>query len=409
MALGGLSILITFIIHTAHPVIPDIGWMRMIHNLAKYWKMRRASRPFYPAIAFTDEGVVWGAGTVLARMRADPSGIPTLIVDGDHDRIIALVAATTRRIPPGLTRHFQAAAAQWRRGNKVQANFHLAFARLPRLDGPDDAFHLFTAEQFLFAGFSPALLMQELGFEKSQIALLKFPGQPRVPAGSGKPSGEYSSGQQGDAATVTPAFRHPSQSAQPERENARNAEESVGRDETTQSLIIPVSTAGAPAANSSPEEVRARIAKNAASHVGSLEWEGGVDHGRWGTAANKCNLFVYDMLTEAGASPGLHYHELWSLHPYPPSAGEWADAGHVIPGWRVLGPNEEPEAGDVVAQPLNYADATGHVMIVGPNHTVIGTGDSNHRNGIIEQIPEPDNLGPLRTVAGPKVYRRWTP
>ncbi|MGD0633563.1 MAG: hypothetical protein ABSA13_04690 [Beijerinckiaceae bacterium] len=139
-------------------------------------------------------------------MRPDPSGIPALNVEGDHDRIIALVAATTRRIPPGLTGHFQAAAAQWRRGNKVQANFHLAFARLPRLDGPDDAFHLFSAEQFLFTGFSPALLMQELGFEKSQIALLKFPGQPRVPAGSGKPSGEYSSGQQGDAATVTPVF-----------------------------------------------------------------------------------------------------------------------------------------------------------------------------------------------------------
>ncbi|MDR3460822.1 MAG: hypothetical protein P4L76_00725 [Beijerinckiaceae bacterium] len=183
----------------------------MIHNLAKDWKTRRASRPFYPTIAFTDDGVVWGAGTVLARLRADPSGIPMLDVEGDHNRIIAIVAAATRKIPSGLIGHFNAAAKQWRRGNKVQAHFHLAFARLPRLNDLDDAYALFFAERFLFAGFPPELLLQELGFEKSQIALLKFPGQPRVPAGSGRPSGEYSSGQQGDMASVTPVFLDTSQ------------------------------------------------------------------------------------------------------------------------------------------------------------------------------------------------------
>ena len=96
MGLRGLSIPILVLIYTPRPVFPDMGRARMIPNLAEDWNRRRASHRFYPAIAFTDEGVVWGAGTVLARIRADPSGVPSLDVERDHDRIIALVAVAAR-------------------------------------------------------------------------------------------------------------------------------------------------------------------------------------------------------------------------------------------------------------------------------------------------------------------------
>ena len=121
----------------------------MIPNLAEDWNRRRASHRFYPAIAFTDEGVVWGAGTVVARMRADPSGVPSLDVERDHDRIIALVAVAARGVPPDLTGHFKSAAAHWRRGNKVQAHFHLAFARLPRLEHVPKKLKTFSIEDML--------------------------------------------------------------------------------------------------------------------------------------------------------------------------------------------------------------------------------------------------------------------
>ncbi|MGO9024357.1 MAG: hypothetical protein ACLQIQ_08685 [Beijerinckiaceae bacterium] len=79
-----------------------------------------------------------------------------------------------------------------------------------------------------------------------------------------------------------------------------------------------------------------------------------------------------------------------------------------IPGRHVLGSGEAHLPGDVVAQWFEYADATGHVMIVGPDGTVIGTSDSGLQEtaGIIQQKPEPDLLG-HGEKHGPKVYRRW--
>jgi hypothetical protein len=47
-------------------------------------------------------------------------------------------------------------------------------------------------------------------------------------------------------------------------------------------------------------------------------------------------------------------------------------------------------------------------MIVGPDGTVIGTGDNGPGpEGTIETIPMPDALGPKDLVRGPLVFRRW--
>ncbi|MGA8170798.1 MAG: hypothetical protein WB816_08210 [Methylocystis sp.] len=70
------------------------------------------------------------------------------------------------------------------------ANIRLAFARIPRLDEPSDAYRLFLAEELLDAGMSPAGLMKGLGFDAPARGLAKYdPSQPRVPAGSGRNSG----------------------------------------------------------------------------------------------------------------------------------------------------------------------------------------------------------------------------
>lgn len=106
----------------------------------------------------------------------------------------------------------------------------------------------------------------------------------------------------------------------------------------------------------------------------------------------------------------------------PPTADQWADPKYKIPHWRVLGKEEKPKAGDVVAQQISYRDASGHVMIVGPNNTVIGTGgrgpggpnrsfgpngDTYGPHGTIERIPMPATLGPPGLPAGPLVFRRY--
>ncbi len=152
-------------------------------------------------------------------------------------------------------------------------------------------------------------------------------------------------------------------------------------------------------------EVRAKIASTALSYVGSQTWTDGVAKDDYPTNTNKCNLFVYDVLSQAGATPGLP-HGHWFWHRYPPNAGDWASSDYDIAHWRVLRPDEKPEAGDVIAQKIAYSDATGHTMIVGQNGFVIGTGDRGPGpHGTIEFVPRPPALGPR--PLGPEVFRRF--
>jgi hypothetical protein len=52
-------------------------------------------------------------------------------------------------------------------------------------------------------------------------------------------------------------------------------------------------------------------------------------------------------------------------------------ASFAIPRWRVLSSGESPQPGDVVGQRIQWPnDATGHVMIVGPNANFVGVGES---------------------------------
>jgi hypothetical protein len=151
--------------------------------------------------------------------------------------------------------------------------------------------------------------------------------------------------------------------------------------------------------------IRQKIVEAAQKQIGSTDWDKRVAKGNFPEGTNKCNLFVHEMLTGAGASPGTPNG--WR-HPSPPNAGQWANPSYAIPGWRVLGPGESPQPGDVAAQPGNYSDATGHVVIVGPNNTFIGVGqpEYEHAPEKIESIPKKDNIVTL-PAKGPLLYRRF--
>ena len=116
----------------------------------------------------------------------------------------------------------------------------------------------------------------------------------------------------------------------------------------------------------------------------------------------------YAFIDDAGASPGTPNG---LRHPSPPSAGQWADPSYKIPGWRVLGPDESPQPGDVVAQPRDYSNASGHVMIVGPNNTFVGVGPPEHPEipldpEKIESVPKKDSIVDP-PAKGPLLYRRF--
>ena len=79
-------------------------------------------------------------------------------------------------------------------GEKALAHFELAYARLPRFETREDAKSLFYADGFLRLGVSPYALMLARGLNTGQLDLLKYSAtQPRVPAGSGRESGRWTS------------------------------------------------------------------------------------------------------------------------------------------------------------------------------------------------------------------------
>ena len=158
------------------------------------FEKRARSRPIAYAAEIGEDGLVVGAGTILARMSSDSLG--ALDLEEGEDRLGALLAAAHGRpMSPDLPRHLGEAFAHWRRGQKALANIRLAFAGIPRLDDCSDAYRLFLAEELLDAGMPPADLMKGLGLGAPVRGLAKFdPNQPRVPAGSGRNSGRWGSG-----------------------------------------------------------------------------------------------------------------------------------------------------------------------------------------------------------------------
>lgn len=158
-----------------------------------------------------------------------------------------------------------------------------------------------------------------------------------------------------------------------------------------------------------PEEIREKIAQIAQSLVNDQRWADKNPYEIYEPGTNKCSVFVSYVLQQAGADPGNPNFWARQLTFVPPVAGQWGDPNYTIPGWQVLGSDETPDPGDIVAQQIAYSDATGHVMIVGEGNTFIGTGDSgNGPHGTIEQIPARSSLASNPQIPqGPLVYRRW--
>ncbi len=166
------------------------------------WIAWRVGAPMREALTFTNAGLVLGRGTIVAPFK---KGAPE---DGgsashawDEPAIIALLTATfARPIAVGAVEKMRRAAALWHGGEKSLAQIHLALAGLPRIR-EWDAYCLHLAEKALKRGVSPSRLLKRLGFEDAALELEKKYNrdQPRVPPGSGRESGRWTSAGGGSA------------------------------------------------------------------------------------------------------------------------------------------------------------------------------------------------------------------
>jgi hypothetical protein len=142
----------------------------------------------------------------------------------------------------------------------------------------------------------------------------------------------------------------------------------------------------------SPANLRRRSAIDvlARSYDGSKAWCFICKKGNFPANSNKCNKFVYDVATEAGARPVVRNRQ--------PLAAEWADPKTEIPNWRPLGPTELPEPGDVAAykQPGGGMAYSGHTGFITSNGNISAHADAVYPTiGQFEMRPD-------------TVYRRYT-
>ena len=164
--------------------------MQSVDDLRQFFDENSWRWPFLVTPAIREQGLLLGNGSVLARMGRNRRGEDLLALPQDEERLLALLSAVCgRQVSPRVMHYVSRASEQWRRGDKVMAQFELAFARFPRLQTSEDAFRLFLAETLLDQGMTPRRLTRELGFDPS---LLKYDrDELRNPAGDGIISGRW--------------------------------------------------------------------------------------------------------------------------------------------------------------------------------------------------------------------------
>ena len=178
----------------------------MLHEqLGNAWHVRKRVVPISPVLNLTPEGLVLGAGTVI--VPAD-SARRLRSMRGHETRALTLLsAAYGKAIAPSVLGNIERAAKAWSEGDNCLAYIHLAHARLPALQDPYEAARrLFIVDAFMKSGTSPRAVFEAFHFGVAYIdAVEKFfnPDEPRVPAGSGRTSGEWTDSEEaggGDAA-----------------------------------------------------------------------------------------------------------------------------------------------------------------------------------------------------------------
>lgn len=128
------------------------------------------------------------------------------------ERLETLLAIAFRRLSAHLMRHVIEAAEVSRRGDQALANLRPALAGLSRVPAAHDLpIRLAMTDTLLAKGMTAGDLLRALDLDASSgDALAKFdPNQPRVPAGSERESGRWTSGDGGtssDSATSVAAI-----------------------------------------------------------------------------------------------------------------------------------------------------------------------------------------------------------
>ncbi len=167
----------------------------LYEQLRDKWHARTRAVPIYPVMTFAPDGLVLGAGTILLQAEG-PRRLQSL--RGREARVLALLAAAYgKAVAPAVLGNIERAVKSWRDGDQCLAHIHLAHSGL---HAPSElrtaACRLFIAECAMEDRMSPHDILQVLkigGLYVDTIEKAYNLTEPRVPAGSGRASGEWTS------------------------------------------------------------------------------------------------------------------------------------------------------------------------------------------------------------------------
>ena len=141
------------------------------------------SRASAATVTLSDDGLRLG-GIVLAKADAF-----------DEERLAALLAAAYGdALPHSALAYVKGALAKQREGQTALAQTYLALAGLPPLADPFEAIRrLSAADGLMKSGVAPAAIIEALAPSSNAVERAYNPDQPRVPAGNGRISGQWTS------------------------------------------------------------------------------------------------------------------------------------------------------------------------------------------------------------------------
>jgi hypothetical protein len=176
----------------------------LVETLRADWTARGTKARVRAFPEFDGGALTLGAGTQLA----DASDAPRDEA-AEGERAVALVSvAVGRPLDASASMHVRRALFKAREGDAPLALTHLALAGAGRLTEPrDDARRLFIADGLMKAGVPPATILAALADAPPDAFDRAYnPDQPRVPAGNGRSSGQWTSGDEaGEANNDRPA------------------------------------------------------------------------------------------------------------------------------------------------------------------------------------------------------------
>jgi hypothetical protein len=180
----------------------------LVETLRADWAARGTNARVSALPEFDDGALTLGAGTKLAEARGDPRN-----ESAECERAVALVSVMLGcPLDPSAATHVRRALMKAREGDAPLALTRLALAGAGRLTEPrEDARRLFIADGLMKAGVPPRTILAALGDAPAPADCERAynPDQPRVPAGSGRESGQWTSGDGQAESSVSPHTKDP--------------------------------------------------------------------------------------------------------------------------------------------------------------------------------------------------------